>query len=78
MATEWALPHIDLSLCDRCGSCVEQCPAHAVEMGAEGPYIARPEDCTYCTACEAFCSQGAITCPYEIVWGSEADAPSSA
>jgi NAD-dependent dihydropyrimidine dehydrogenase PreA subunit len=73
MTTDWALPQIDLNRCDRCGICVEQCPANAVELGAVGPFIARPEDCTYCTECEAFCPRGAITCPYEIVWGPEAD-----
>jgi ferredoxin len=39
-----------------------------VEMGSEGPFIARPADCTYCALCDAICSQGAITCTYEIVW----------
>ena len=69
MATRWTVPRIDLSRCDCCGECVARCPADAVEMGEAGPFIARPEDCTYCTACEAFCPQGAITCPYVIVWG---------
>jgi NAD-dependent dihydropyrimidine dehydrogenase PreA subunit len=73
MATDWTLPKIDLDRCDRCGLCVEQCPSGAVEMGAVGPIIARPEDCTYCTECEGFCPQSAITCPYEIVWGTGAD-----
>ena len=67
----WALPEINLSLCNRCGTCVEQCPTDAVEMGAEGPFIARPPDCTYCAVCETLCPQDAITCSYEIVWGAE-------
>jgi len=41
---DWALPEINLSLCDRCGTCVEQCPTGAVEMGSEGPFIARPAE----------------------------------
>lgn len=67
----WALPEFDLLLCNHCGICVERCPAGAAEMGANGPFIARPADCTYCALCESLCSQGAITCWYEIVWGTE-------
>jgi MinD superfamily P-loop ATPase len=67
---DWALPEINLALCNRCGACVAECPTGAVEMGPEGPFIARPVDCTYCTRCEAICPQRAITCTYEIVWGA--------
>ncbi|MGD8998465.1 MAG: 4Fe-4S binding protein [Anaerolineae bacterium] len=73
MATDWALPQINLNRCDRCGICVELCPKNAVELGVNGPDIARPEDCTYCTECEALCPQGAIACPYVIVWGAEVE-----
>ena len=65
---EWALPEIDLSLCNRCGACVEHCPPQAVEMSPDGPVIARPQDCTYCAVCDAICPQEAITCAFEIVW----------
>jgi MinD superfamily P-loop ATPase len=65
---DWALPEINLEQCNRCGTCVELCPTDAVEMGPQGPFIARPVDCTYCTLCDAICLQGAITCSYEIVW----------
>jgi len=68
----WALPEIDLRLCKRCGTCVERCPAGTVEMGTDGPFIARPADCTYCALCESICPQGAISCRYEIVWGMDA------
>ncbi|MDH7486397.1 MAG: 4Fe-4S binding protein [Anaerolineae bacterium] len=67
----WALPEINLLLCDRCGLCVAECPASAVEMGAQGPFIARPADCTYCAQCDAICPRGAITCTYEIVWATD-------
>ena len=65
---DWALPEINQTLCNRCGTCVERCPAGAVEMGSEGPYIVRMNDCTYCAICDAICPQGAITCTFEIVW----------
>ena len=68
---DWALPQINLRLCKRCGTCVEACPAGAVEMGADGPWIARPEACTYCAACESLCPQHAVGCAYEIVWGTD-------
>ena len=68
---DWAIPEINLLLCSRCGTCVEQCPTGAVDMGPEGPVIARPADCTYCVLCEAICPQQAITCAFEIVWESE-------
>ncbi|MEE8391902.1 MAG: 4Fe-4S binding protein [Anaerolineae bacterium] len=71
MTEEWALPEINLSLCNRCGICVERCPTDAAEMGADGPFIARPSDCTYCALCDTICSQEAITCTFEIIWGME-------
>ena len=66
----WALPEINLELCNRCGVCVEYCPTEAVEMGPAGPTVVRPADCTYCALCDAICPQGAITCAYEIIWGA--------
>ena len=71
----WALPQIELQLCNRCGHCVEQCPVSAVEMKADGPSIVRPRECTYCALCEEICPEGAITCTYEIVWGEESADP---
>jgi ferredoxin len=68
---EWALPEINMQLCDQCGTCAQECPTGAVEMGPTGPLIVRPDDCTYCALCDAICPQGAITCPYEIVWESK-------
>ena len=65
----WTLPEINLVLCNQCGICVEQCPTNAAEMGSNGPFIARPADCTYCAICDTICPQGAITCSYEIIWG---------
>lgn len=71
---ERVLPEIHLVLCDRCGACILLCPTHALEMGPEGPFIARPQDCAYCATCETYCPSGAITLGYEIVWGGQASA----
>jgi formate hydrogenlyase subunit 6/NADH:ubiquinone oxidoreductase subunit I len=65
---ECALPHINLEQCTQCGTCVEECPSHAVEMTADGPSFVRPLHCTYCAVCEDVCPQSAITCTYVIVW----------
>lgn len=67
---EWVVPEINLKRCTLCGTCVERCPAGAVEMGPAGPFIARPWDCTYCALCEEICPEGAISLGYEITWGS--------
>lgn len=69
---EWTIPTIDLDKCNRCGRCINECPNGAVEMRTDGPVIVHPDDCTYCTDCEAVCAQGAIRCPYEIVWETKA------
>ncbi len=69
MMQNLALPEVNYQLCNQCGACVEQCPTQAAEMGPQGPVIVRPVDCTYCALCDTVCPQGAITCPYEIVWG---------
>ncbi|MCS7282387.1 MAG: 4Fe-4S binding protein [Anaerolineae bacterium] len=69
MANERVVPEINLALCNRCGACLFSCPVHAVEMGPDGPFIARPQDCTYCAECETYCPTGAIAAAYEIVWG---------
>ena len=64
---EWALPTIDMTLCNGCGICIDQCPTHAVELVEQRPSVVRPEDCAYCGLCEEICSRGAIALAYEIV-----------
>ncbi len=64
---EKELPQINQALCTRCGACVEVCPAHVLAMTAEGPAFVHPEDCLYCTDCEAICPVGAIRCEFIIV-----------
>ncbi|MHA2425171.1 MAG: 4Fe-4S dicluster domain-containing protein [Candidatus Thorarchaeota archaeon] len=52
----------DSSKCNRCGLCLEVCPFNVWELPVEGPaIIARPEDCTNCTACAKNCLGSAIS-----------------
>lgn len=52
----------DPTKCNRCGNCLEVCGFNVWELPAEGPaVVARPEDCTNCTACAKNCLGGAIT-----------------
>ncbi|MHA2211400.1 MAG: 4Fe-4S dicluster domain-containing protein [Candidatus Thorarchaeota archaeon] len=50
------------ALCNRCGICLEVCPFSVWELPEAGPaQIARPEDCTNCTACAKNCLGAAIS-----------------
>jgi len=71
MAKDWAVPKIDLKRCDRCGLCVERCPGAAMDMGPAGPFIARPEACSYCAECEEICPRRAVRLWYVISWDQE-------
>ncbi|MBN1246792.1 MAG: 4Fe-4S binding protein [Anaerolineae bacterium] len=68
MTTEWLLPEVDLSICTRCGRCVDRCPEDAVVLTEAGPIFVRPEACTYCGICETVCPEGAIQLSYVITW----------
>ena len=62
-----AIPEIDLEQCTGCGDCVEWCTTGAVELVNGKAVVVMPEDCHYCTDCEAVCSARAIRCPFEII-----------
>lgn len=65
---DWVVPDIDVSVCTRCGLCIESCPTHAVVMTEQGPSFADEQACTYCGVCETTCPDGAIALSYVIVW----------
>ena len=71
MASVVVLPEIDEEKCQGCGECVEGCRNNAVELVDNKAHIVRPEDCDYCAECESLCLYGAISCPFEIVFGEE-------
>jgi electron transfer flavoprotein alpha subunit len=51
---------IDPEKCTGCGSCVDICPADAIELINEKAVI-HEDDCELCGSCEATCEAGAIT-----------------
>jgi len=62
----WTLPEAHfVERCNRCGACLEACPAGILEKGRGGfPQVnfSRGE-CTFCGACEQACTAGAFTDP---------------
>ena len=54
-------PKIDKKKCNLCRTCVEICPMSIFEAKDTEIKIVKPEECIGCRACEAQCSQGAIT-----------------
>ena len=44
--------------CVACGTCVEECPAEAIEEGE--PYVINEEKCTECGTCVETCPVEAI------------------
>ena len=78
METTAPLPRVDQALCTRCGLCVEACPCHAIEMTKDGPVFHCGQHCNHggkCPndgdcwcVCQEACLEGAIECPFEIVF----------
>jgi formate hydrogenlyase subunit 6/NADH:ubiquinone oxidoreductase subunit I len=78
METTVPLPRVDLTLCTRCGLCAEACPCGAIEMTKDGPVFHCGQHChhggecpnggdCWCV-CQEACPEGAIDCPFEIVF----------
>jgi ferredoxin len=78
MNTVPPLPRVDMALCTRCGLCVEACRCHAIEMTDNGPAFHCGDLCAvesecphggdcWCV-CQEVCPEGAIDCPFEIVF----------
>lgn len=46
---------------------MDVCHASALAIQDRIAVLVSPEDCDYCTDCEAVCAVGAIACPFEVV-----------
>ncbi|MBN1673236.1 MAG: DUF362 domain-containing protein [Kiritimatiellae bacterium] len=55
------LPTFDAEACTACGSCVDNCPENALELGPDdaSPSV-KPARCIGCGECEAVCANGAV------------------
>jgi NAD-dependent dihydropyrimidine dehydrogenase PreA subunit len=52
---------VSASRCIACDKCVQVCPTHVFDAGADGiPVIARQSDCQTCFMCEAYCPVDAL------------------
>ena len=58
-----AIEKIDYENCTGCKTCFDVCPLDVIRFDEEKkqPYIAYPEDCICCTACESYCPHNCIT-----------------
>jgi ferredoxin len=55
-------PRVDITLCIRCGLCIQNCPQGAISMTYEGPWI-DSRKCKSCGQCIEICPRGAIRIP---------------
>lgn len=65
------LPVLDALRCTGCGECVWVCAPGVLAVVDERLEFARPDRCDYCGECETVCGEEAISCPYDIVPGSQ-------
>ncbi len=54
-------PKIDLEKCTGCGTCIDTCPMGVLEIQDDKAYVANPDECSECQACEAACPNNAIS-----------------
>jgi MinD superfamily P-loop ATPase len=66
-----AKPIIDESKCDGCGLCITVCACGALKIVGKSVKAVSVANCGWCTMCELVCPEGAITCPFEIVFEND-------
>jgi len=52
---------VDRDECTGCGLCVDECPAEAITLDADGISVVDADECTDCGACADVCPAVAIT-----------------
>ena len=57
-----AIQKIDYANCSGCKTCFDVCPLDVIRFDdiKKRPFIAYPEDCIACTACESYCPHRCI------------------
>lgn len=63
---DW-FPIIHQEQCNGCGTCIAQCPTHALGWCEDRASLLHPDLCIYCTTCEDICPAHAIELPFLIV-----------
>ena len=61
------IPMIDPEKCNGCGLCVEVCQHDVLLIVGEIVTVNTVKACDWCTNCEIVCTEGALTCPFEII-----------
>jgi heterodisulfide reductase subunit A-like polyferredoxin len=51
---------VDRDKCEACGTCVEKCPFHAIQL-IDSKIQIDPQKCMGCGVCSEFCPQGALS-----------------
>lgn len=54
------MPWVKASLCDGCGSCIDECPVSAVQRNSQGLAEMDEDECIQCSRCHDACPQGAV------------------
>ncbi|WP_148895818.1 4Fe-4S binding protein [Geothermobacter ehrlichii] len=52
--------NVDHSKCNKCQTCVNECPVGAIGESGDRIVLSRPEDCMACALCETICPLGCI------------------
>ncbi|MFH1016531.1 MAG: 4Fe-4S binding protein [Chloroflexota bacterium] len=67
------MPLIDRDKCQGCGLCASVCALNGLAVVGEIVTAVKEEDCDWCALCELVCPNGAITCPFEVVFEERKD-----
>ncbi|HJA09536.1 MAG TPA: 4Fe-4S binding protein [Candidatus Mailhella merdigallinarum] len=54
-------PVFDETKCIKCQKCLTSCPGYILEMGANAPRVAFPDECWHCGCCRVACGRGVIS-----------------